>query len=189
GRVTLGDEAGMGWRAVRRAPDVAAVTVIRSSRHRRRGCSSLYPLSGHSARGSEATVALSQQRTGFGMMLAAAVGFLLLLTFVFSGLIEDRSNPNRQVASSRVNGSIEVVLESDRQGHFIASGAISGREVTFLVDTGATLVSVPEDLANRLGLERMARIGLETAAGPVTGWMTRLDEVRLGDIVQRDVRA
>src|SRR5699024_6777654 len=109
--------------------------------------------------------------------------------FVFSGLIEDRSNPNRQVASSRVNGSIEVVLESDRQGHFIASGAISGREVTFLVDTGATLVSVPEDLADRLGLERLARIGLETAAGPVTGWMTRLDEVRLGDIVQRDVRA
>ncbi|HSH26531.1 MAG TPA: TIGR02281 family clan AA aspartic protease [Wenzhouxiangella sp.] len=123
------------------------------------------------------------------MMLAAAVGFLLLLTFVFSGLIDDRSKPNRQVASSQVNGGIEVVLESDRQGHFIASGAIGGREVTFLVDTGATLVSVPENLADELGLERKARIGLETAAGPVTGWMTRIDEVRLGDIVQRDVLA
>lgn len=123
------------------------------------------------------------------MMLAAAVGFLLLLTFVFSGLIEDRRNPNQQVASSRVDGGIEVVLESDRQGHFIASGAINGRDVTFLVDTGATLVSVPEDLADQLGLERMARIGLETAAGPVTGWMTRIDEVRLGQIVQREVRA
>jgi aspartyl protease family protein len=132
---------------------------------------------------------LSQHRTGFGMMLAAAVGFLLLLTFVFSGLIEDRRNPNQQVASSRVDGGIEVVLESDRQGHFIASGAINGRDVTFLVDTGATLVSVPEDLADQLGLERMARIGLETAAGPVTGWMTRIDEVRLGQIVQREVRA
>lgn len=132
---------------------------------------------------------MSLHRIGFGMMLAAAVGFLLLLTFVFSGLVEDRGNPNRQVASSRVNGKVEVVLESDRQGHFIASGTISGREVTFLVDTGATLVSVPEELAAELGLERMARIGLETAAGPVSGWMTRIDEVRLGEIVQRDVRA
>jgi aspartyl protease family protein len=132
---------------------------------------------------------LSQHRTGFGMMLAAAVGFLLLLTFVFSGLIEDRRNPNQQVQSQRVGDGVEVVLDSDGQGHFIASGAINGREVTFLVDTGATLVSVPEPLADDLGLERMARIGLETAAGPVTGWMTRIDEVRLGEIVQRDVRA
>ncbi len=123
------------------------------------------------------------------MMLAAAVGFLLLLTFVFSGLIEDRRNPNQQVQSQRVGGGVEVVLDSDRQGHFIASGAINGRDVTFLVDTGATLVSVPEEMADELGLERMARIGLETAAGPVTGWMTRIDEVRLGEIVQRDVRA
>jgi len=132
---------------------------------------------------------LNEQRTGFGMMLAAAVGVLLLLTFVFSGLLEDRRNPNQQVQSQRVGEGIEVVLESDRQGHFIATGAINGREVTFLVDTGATLVSVPEGRADELGLAKMAPIGLQTAAGPVSGWLTRIDEVRLGDIVQRDVRA
>lgn len=132
---------------------------------------------------------MNEQRTGFGMMLAAAVGVLLLLTFVFSGLVDNRRNPNQQVQSQRVGEAVEVVLESDRRGHFIATGAINGREVTFLVDTGASLVSVPQDLADRLGLEKRARIGLETAAGPVTGWMTRIDEVRLGDIVQRDVRA
>lgn len=132
---------------------------------------------------------MNPQRTGFGMMLAAAVGVLLLLTFVFSGLLENRRNPNQQVQSQRVDGGIEVLLESDRQGHFIASGAINGRDVTFLVDTGASLVSVPEGLADRLGLERMAPITLETAAGRVQGWLTRLEEVRLGDIVQNNVRA
>lgn len=132
---------------------------------------------------------MNPQRTGYGMLMAAAIGFLLLMTFVFSGLIEDRRNPNREVSSARVDGGVEVVLEADRQGHFIASGAINGREVTFLVDTGATLVSVPEAMAERLGLDKQARIGLQTAAGPVTGWMTRIDEVRLGDIVQHDVRA
>jgi len=132
---------------------------------------------------------LTSQRTGFGMMLAAAVGGLALLTFVFSGLIEDRRNPNQQVQSTRTDGGVEVVLDADRQGHFVASGAINGREVTFLVDTGATLVSIPEGLADDMGLIKEAKIGLETAAGPVTGWLTRLEEVRLGDIVQRDVRA
>ncbi len=136
---------------------------------------------------------MSQQRTGFGMMLAAAAGLLLLFTLFFSGLIDsrldNRHNPNREVASGRVEGGIEVVLESDRQGHFIATGGLNGRQVTFLVDTGATLVSVPEGLADQLGLVRLARIGLETAAGPVDGWLTRIDSVRLGDIEQRNVRA
>lgn len=132
---------------------------------------------------------MTSRRTGFGMMLAAAVGTLLLLTFVFSGLLEERRNPNQQVHSQRVDGAIEVVLDADRQGHFVATGAINGRDVTFLVDTGATLVSVPEGLADRLGLERLAPIGLETAAGGVQGWLTRLDEVRLGEIVQHDVSA
>lgn len=131
----------------------------------------------------------SPQRTGFGMMLVAALGLLALLTWFFSGQIQDRVNPNRQVQSQVINGEVEVVLDADRQGHFIATGLINGRDVQFLVDTGATLVSVPEALADRLGLERQAPIRLDTAAGTVQGWLTELDEVRLGDIVQRRVRA
>ena len=129
------------------------------------------------------------QRTGLGMMLVAACGLLALLTWFFAGQVEERVNPNRQVQSQRVNGALEVVLDADRRGHFIASGSINDREVTFLVDTGATLVSVPEALADRLGLERQAPIRLETAAGTVQGWRTELEEVRLGRIVQRQVRA
>lgn len=129
------------------------------------------------------------QRTGFGMMLVAALGLLALLTWFFSGQVEDRVNPNRQVQSQVMNGAVEVVLAADRQGHFVAGGLINGRDVSFLVDTGATLVSVPEGLADRLGLERQAPIRLDTAAGSVQGWLTELDEVRLGDIVQRQVRA
>jgi aspartyl protease family protein len=129
------------------------------------------------------------QRTGFGMMLAAALGLLGLLTWFFAGQIDQRANPNRQVHSQVLGERVEVTLKSDRQGHFIATGSINGRAVDFLVDTGATLVSIPEGLADRMGLERLSPIGLQTAAGPVQGWMTRLDEVRLGDIVQRDVAA
>jgi len=124
---------------------------------------------------------------GFGMMLVAAVGLLALLTWFFAGVVDERANPNRQVQSQIVNDAVEVVLDADRQGHFVATGQINGRDVRFLVDTGATLVSVPESVADRLGLERAAPIRLETAGGTVQGWMTRLEEVRLGEIVQYDV--
>jgi len=122
-------------------------------------------------------------------MLIAALGMLGILTWFFSGQLEQRANPNRVVESERVGGGVQVSLRSDRQGHFVASGGINGRGVTFLVDTGATLVSIPEGLADEMGLVREATIGLQTAAGPVQGYLTRLDEVRLGDIVKRDVRA
>lgn len=123
------------------------------------------------------------------MMLAASFGLLALLTWFFSGQIDQRQNPNRVVYSAMENDRIEVRLQGDRRGHFVATGQINGRDVTFLVDTGATLVSVPESLADRLGLPREAPIRLLTAAGPVQGWSTRLDEVRLGEIVKRDVAA
>jgi len=129
------------------------------------------------------------RQTGFGMMLVAALGMLGILTWFFSGQLEQRSNPNRTVSSEQVGQAVQVTLRSDRQGHFVATGGINGDEVTFLVDTGATLVSVPEALADRMGLVRESVIGLQTAAGPVQGYLTRLDEVRLGDIVKYDVRA
>ncbi len=122
-------------------------------------------------------------------MLVAALGMLGILTWFFSGQLEQRANPNRAVESRLVGEQVQVVLRADRQGHFVATGGINGEEVTFLVDTGATLVSVPEALADELGLVRESAIGLQTAAGPVQGYLTRLNEVRLGDIIKRDVRA
>ena len=47
-----------------------------------------------------------------------------------------------------------TILESNRQHHYVASGTINGRPVTFLLDTGATDVVIPAQLADRLKLRR-----------------------------------
>ncbi|OZB13525.1 MAG: hypothetical protein B7X58_09350 [Marinobacter sp. 34-60-7] len=71
----------------------------------------------------------------------------------------------------------------------VASGRINGEAVVFLLDTGATDVAIPAELAEKLGLARGAPILLQTANGQTTGYRTVLDSLSLGDIVLRDVRA
>ncbi|WP_347331223.1 retropepsin-like aspartic protease family protein [Marinimicrobium locisalis] len=132
---------------------------------------------------------LPGQQAGRGMMMAAWVIGLALLTWAF-GLWEDhKENPNRDPLSRSVNGIKEVVLERNNAGHYVASGRINGEEAVFLLDTGATDVVVSQDLAERAGLRAGARQLAQTANGRVEVRATRLDRLKLGSIELRDVPA
>jgi len=119
------------------------------------------------------------------MLWVAALGLLGALYLLFSMLENDAET----VSSVDSNGAAMVVLEQDRNGHYEAEGQINGQAVTFLVDTGATDVALPESIARALGLEFGPRVKVMTAAGPASAWMTRLDEVTVGGIRRRNVRA
>lgn len=103
----------------------------------------------------------------------AGVGWL------FYGYTEGELNPNRV---PQVTGAGEIVLKRDRAGHFTAGGSINGHPVQFLVDTGASQIAVPRQLAEALGLKRGLPIQLMTAAGPARGHMTRLESVQLATL-------
>ena len=129
-------------------------------------------------------------RIGVVMTVLAWIVVLGLLGAFFSGWMDELNNPNQQVRTElRADGVREVILRQNRAGHYVATGAINGEKVTFLLDTGATSVSVPAKVASRLGLKRGAPLRANTANGVVTTYSTRLDEVRLGDIELNDVRA
>ena len=87
------------------------------------------------------------------------------------------------------NGRALVTLQRDRTGHFLADGEINGHAVVFLVDTGATDVAISEKTARVMGLEFGPRITVMTAAGPSAAWRTRLDQVSLGSLALKNVRA
>lgn len=124
-------------------------------------------------------------RLGRRMLWVAALGLLGGLYLLFSSLEKGAGT----VTSVDSNGMAMVVLEQDRNGHYEAEGEINGRPVTFLVDTGATDVALPESTARALGLEFGPRVKVMTAAGPSSAWLTRLDEVAVGGIRRRNVRA
>lgn len=130
------------------------------------------------------------RRLGGGMVAAAWVLVLLMLTWLFNGYLERQRNPNQNVQVMQTTAGIdEVVLQRNRYGHYVASGSINGMPVEFMLDTGASDVSIPEGVARRLGLEKGAPARYQTANGDVTAYSTRLDEVRLGVLRVRDVPA
>ncbi len=131
----------------------------------------------------------SQQRLGKYMIFAAWLLLLGLLTLLAQGWLERRDNPNRELAYVDADGSAEVVLRRSRSGHYVAPGYINGEPVQFLLDTGATDVNIPAEVAERIGLEAGTPIRARTANGLITVYRTRLDTIRLGGIELHDVRA
>lgn len=125
---------------------------------------------------------------GRWMHFAFWIVVLGLLTLFFSGRYERQQNPNQQFETRTTTSYSEVSLERNRYGHYVANGRINGFDVVFLLDTGASDVSVPQRVASRLGLERGRRIPYQTANGIAYGYETRLDRVALGGIELRNVR-
>lgn len=129
-------------------------------------------------------------RIGKGMLIGAWITGLAVLLLFFQGIVNEQRNPNR---SPEVNlsegGAPQVVLRRNRAGHYVAKGTIDGLPVTFLIDTGATLVALPIELARRLDLRLRPGGQTRTANGDVLTWSTTLESIDLGGLEVRHVRA
>lgn len=90
------------------------------------------------------------------------------------------------------NGARIVSIGRDHRGHFKAHGRIDGRQVSFMVDTGASVIALTEREADRLGI-RPSRgaftAPVQTANGVVRAAPVVLNSVDIGGLVVRDVKA
>ena len=88
-------------------------------------------------------------------------------------------------------GGTQIVLAAGSGGHFMTDGAINGKAVRFVVDTGATYVSMGVGEAQRLGIDYRAgrRAIANTANGQIPAYLVMLDSVRVGDVVVYNVEA
>ena len=116
------------------------------------------------------------------------IGFLML-ALIFSKIIDHQNNPNQSVATSQSKLFQEIVLLRNRYGHYVFNGEINGKPVTLLVDTGATTTSVPAGLQQYLQLKAGPAFNVSTANGVATAYMTRLDELKMGEISLTDIKA
>jgi aspartyl protease family protein len=77
-----------------------------------------------------------------------------------------------------------IVLTAESGGHFMSQGAINGQAVNFMVDTGATSVSMSVADADRIGVKYKAGqlAYTSTANGTIAVWRVKLASVRVGDV-------
>ena len=88
-------------------------------------------------------------------------------------------------------GGGKAVLTADGSGHFLTTGNINGTTVRFLVDTGATMISLGAGDARRIGIDtsKGQRGVTNTANGLASVIHVKLDAVRVGEIVLNNVDA
>ncbi len=85
-----------------------------------------------------------------------------------------------------------AVIVGDTQGHFLVSGMVNGTaSIRFLVDTGASLVSISADDAKRAGIDYLSGQSAltQTASGVAPIYRVKLDTIKIGDVVLYNVDA
>jgi aspartyl protease family protein len=90
----------------------------------------------------------------------------------------------------RTSGRQVVTLPQDPSGHFITDAMVNGVHTRFLVDTGATVVSIPASEASRMGIDyRKGTAGYAVTADGrrVAAWRVMLDSVTVGDVTLLNV--
>lgn len=120
---------------------------------------------------------------GFWLVL---LGFM---TFFFEDYLYKKENPNQHLMQQTETSKNEVVLKRNRYGHYVAPGKINGQPVTFLLDTGATTISIPSGVAKNLNLEPKGSSRVTTANGTITVHNVRLNTVSLGPIQLKNISA
>lgn len=128
------------------------------------------------------------------MMQQAAIWFFIFIGFIVVyglwGDIRNTVSPAQSISAQ--DGAMVVEVPRGRGGHYELTLGINGEQIPFLVDTGATHLVLTQADATRVGIDvdALRYFGqAQTANGTVGTADVRLDEIRIGDIIDRNVRA
>lgn len=107
--------------------------------------------------------------------LAIVVFWLVVMAVVYGG-IKLVMQP-RQITITMAG---EMTIPRARDGHFYAPGTVAGQPVVFLVDTGASYVTVSEAFARHAGIGDGTPTRFHTANGTIEGRIVPDVPVSLG---------
>ncbi len=109
----------------------------------------------------------------------------------YQGELHTLTLSNRVTTGFREAESQRVTVSSDQWGQYRIRGAIDNHYVNFLIDTGASVVALSSDAADRMGLRYLnAEKGMvQTAQGTADSYFMILDEVTVAGITVYNVQA
>lgn len=125
-------------------------------------------------------------------------GVLLVSASARGAVVEiDGERMRLAINQSAIAGSYKkperssVRVFANRDGVYYVDGSINGKKTRFVVDTGATFVTLSGRKAKQLGIDYSKGVPgtLQTAAAVVPSWNLRLDSVEVGGIDVSNVEA
>ena len=106
---------------------------------------------------------------------------------------EQKLGLNQSIAAGNYKKREQANLKifPDAIGMYFVDGDINDQRTKFLVDTGATFVTISGDKAKQLGVDytKGRPASAQTAASVVNAWVVKLDSVSIGGIEIRNVDA
>ncbi len=116
-------------------------------------------------------------QTGHKSFLTNVLIWLGLGALCFS-LFTWTSAPKVSVTSDQ----IEIAISKAQDGHHYIDGVLKGKQIRFLIDTGATYVSIGGNLAAQLGLLSGKPTKFETANGTVIGQLFENQSIKVSGL-------
>ena len=116
-----------------------------------------------------------------------AAGFVLFTFRDDFGYLAQRLKA--EAVGTPVNEGRETRIPMAIDGHFWVNARVNGRDIKFLVDSGATMTTVDRETAEEAGIQVSQRRDqfVRTGNGVIRVSSGRADELSVGDIVRRDV--
>lgn len=147
---------------------------------------------------------LAGRRGSFGMVARQfAIWLVIILALTAAYLYRDDFRrfgarmaagllPGTAVVVTTADGSEEVIIHKTLGNHFETNATVEGKVLPMLVDTGASSVVLTFDDAKKIGLDVETlsfSVTVATANGRARAAPVRIDEMAIGPIVRRNVRA
>jgi len=116
-----------------------------------------------------------------------AAGFVLFTFRDDFGYLAQRLKA--EAIGTPVSQDRETRIPMAIDGHFWVNATLNGRDVKFLVDSGATMTTIDRQTAEDAGVQVSKRRDqfVRTGNGVIRVSSGRADELNVGDIVRRDV--
>lgn len=83
----------------------------------------------------------------------------------------------------------EFIIKQNSNGYYFLEGAVNDKALTFVIDTGASFVSLPRSFANEAGIFCKDKIDMQTANGAIKGCSTSIKKLNFGPFLVKDVMA
>lgn len=82
-----------------------------------------------------------------------------------------------------------IILKKGQGGHYFLSAEVNSHAITFMVDTGATIIALPKSIAKNANMFCDEKVLMRTAGGNTNGCTAIITELKLGDLSFKNVTA